>query len=105
MKSAYQNQVIAIPDVATYSFSLFDDGSFGFWAAGKAGWFEITNPDKRYAKFFAEMQEATGMFYFSADKWRISPNKSTHWSVKVIDAHANYLFSEVGLFSLRVMCC
>ena len=96
MRSAYQNRTIAIPDVATYSFSLFDDGTFGFWAAGKAGWFEVTKPAKGFKKVFEEMQEATAMFYFLADKYRGSRNKMTHCSVKALEDYVKNLFSEVG---------
>ena len=99
MRSAYQNQIIAIQDVATYSFSLFDDGSFGFWAAGKAGWFEVTKPAKSFKKIFEEMQEATSMFYFLADKCGSARNNMTHCSVKAQNDYIKYLFSEVGLSS------
>jgi hypothetical protein len=60
---------ICIKDVTIYSFSQFEDGSFGFWAAGGAGWFEIRTASAPYRNVFLAMQEAASIFYFLADKY------------------------------------
>ena len=92
----YSNKTISITNVATYSFSLFDDGSFGFWAAGKAGWFEIRKPAKVWQDIYADMEEAVGMFYYLADKYRLSGVTMSRASAKTRDAHIKHLFTDVG---------
>ena len=98
--SDYRNRPITISNVATYSFSLFEDGSFGFWAAGQAGWFELKSAAKDFKKTFAGMKEATGMFYYLADKYKNSRAKYSGASAKVLQDHVvkrlfnNYIYSE-----------
>lgn len=82
--------------MATYSFAVFDDGTFGFWAAGKAGWFEVASPSKSYAETFDNMKEATGMFYYLADKFRKSGNKFVNAPQKRITDHVRYHFEQVS---------
>jgi hypothetical protein len=92
----YRNRTIRIDDVALYSFSQYDDGTLGFWAAGKAGWFEIGSPAPRYKTVFEGMNEATGMFYFLADKYRNSRSKLSKESNRVVDSHVRHVFYDVS---------
>jgi hypothetical protein len=66
---AKQVDTICIRDVCSYSFSQYEDGTFGFWAAGKAGWYEIRTAADNYAPFYQSMEESTSMFYFLADRF------------------------------------
>jgi hypothetical protein len=68
----YYRETIRIRDVTMYSFSENEDGTLGFWAAGRAGWYELRTPAKGYANIFRGMEEATGIFYYLADKYRNS---------------------------------
>ncbi|MCJ1281584.1 hypothetical protein MMC26_000904 [Xylographa opegraphella] len=94
LTSAYRNRPITIDNVATYSFSVFEDGSFGFWAAGKAGWFEIKSMAKGYRKIFQDMKEATGMFYHLADKYRNCRTTMPKQSAKKLETHVKIQFRD-----------
>ncbi|MCJ1431310.1 hypothetical protein MMC27_000661 [Xylographa pallens] len=94
LTSAYRNRPIIIDNVATYSFSVFEDGSFGFWAAGKAGWFEIKSMAKGYRKIFQDMKEATGMFYHLADKYRNCRSTMPKQSAKKLETHVRVQFRD-----------
>ena len=91
----YRNKPVAIHDVSTYSFSQFEDGSLGFWAGGKAGWFEVKDPAKAFKEIYEGMKEATSMFYFLADKYRNSRKNMANASLKMIDRYAKLMFSAV----------
>ena len=95
LTSAYRNRPIIIENVATYSFSVFEDGTFGFWAAGKAGWFEIKSMAKGYRKIFQDMKEATGMFYHLADKYRNCRTTMSKQSARKLEIHVRIQFREV----------
>jgi len=73
---ATQKRRIIVSDIETYSFAKYDDGTLGFWAAGKAGWFELRAVAKSYKDVYCQMEEATAMFYYLADKFSNS-RKST----------------------------
>ena len=75
-----------------YSFSQFEDGSFGFWGAGKAGWYRI-GPSMSYYALFAGMEEAVAMFYFLVDKCSRMPR--VKMSSHADEARALKLFDEV----------
>ena len=96
LTSAYRNRPITIENVATYSFSVFEDGTFGFWVAGKAGWFEIKSMAKGYRKIFQDMKEATGMFYHLADKYRNCRTTMLKQSAKKLEIHVRIQFQDVG---------
>lgn len=93
----YRTTRIKLENVVTYSFSQFEDGTFGFWAAGEAGWFEIRNPNKAYRKLFEGMKEATGMFYYLADKYRNTRKNFSNASVKACEKYVKLWFHDVGL--------
>lgn len=66
----YESRPLEIPDLRSYTFADFDNGTYGFWVAGKAGWFELKEPAVTYRAIFDGMNEAAGMFYFMAKKYR-----------------------------------
>lgn len=66
----YESRPLEIPDLRSYTFADFDNGTYGFWVAGKAGWFELKDPAVSYRATFDGMNEAAGMFYFMAKKYR-----------------------------------
>lgn len=89
----YRKRNCIILDVVTYSFSQYNDGTFGVWAAGRAGWYELKSAARSYKVPFEEMQEATGMFYYVADKYRKRRSKAPP---KILEAHIDQLFGGVN---------
>ncbi|MCJ1480217.1 hypothetical protein MMC06_000371 [Schaereria dolodes] len=89
----HRNRSIILEDVAIYSFSQFDDGTFGFWAGGKAGWFEVKQPLKSFQNAYEGMNEATKMFYFLADKCKNSRKSFLKATPKEVDIHVKQLFN------------
>lgn len=66
---------VKIENVTNYSFGQNDDGKPVIWAAGKAGWYEIT-PSDRYLSHYNDTAEAIDMFYFMVDQYRrLSPKR------------------------------
>ncbi|KAK5083970.1 hypothetical protein LTR05_006477 [Lithohypha guttulata] len=64
-----------IDNVTNYSFGQNDDGKPVIWAAGKAGWYEIT-PSDRYISHYNNTAEAIDMFYFMVDQHqRLGPKR------------------------------
>ncbi|KAK5078635.1 hypothetical protein LTR64_002950 [Lithohypha guttulata] len=64
-----------IDNVMNYSFGQNDDGKPVIWAAGKAGWYEIT-PSDRYISHYNNTAEAIDMFYFMVDQHqRLGPKR------------------------------
>lgn len=64
-----------IENVTNYSFGQNDDGKPVIWAAGKAGWYEIT-PADRYLSHYNDTAEAIDMFYFMVDQYqKLSPKR------------------------------
>ena len=91
----YQTVPLVIKNVTTYSFSQFEDGTFGFWAGGLAGWYEIVKPATEYEKIFEKMSEATGMFYFAADKFRKTKKTYICASATICEDRTMELFTDV----------
>lgn len=60
---------VKLENVTNYSFGQNDDGKPVIWAAGKAGWFEIT-PAERYLSHYMDTAEAIDMFYFMVDQYQ-----------------------------------
>lgn len=87
---------IRIEDVAIYSFSENEDGTLSFWAAGRAGWYELHKPLPSYGRIFRGMQEATGLFYFLADKFRNARPRPRRDKVGDTEKLARYMMAKVG---------
>ncbi|KIY03757.1 uncharacterized protein Z520_00448 [Fonsecaea multimorphosa CBS 102226] len=58
---------IKIDNVTNYSFGQDDNGKPVIWAAGKAGWYEIS-PSDRYLSHYNDTLEAIDLFYFMVDQ-------------------------------------
>ena len=82
-------------NVTTYAFAEYEDGSYGFWAAGKAGWFEIQSPASSYKETYSLMNEAASMFYMLADKLRRAIKKRPKLNAKELEKYTRVLFKEV----------
>ncbi|KAK4992254.1 hypothetical protein LTR50_001234 [Elasticomyces elasticus] len=65
----HRTQPIRIDDVQIYSYGLYEDGSAGLWAGGRAGWFRIMEPTRAYRATFYKMIEALRVLYFAADEY------------------------------------
>lgn len=65
---------IKIDNVTNYSFGQDDDGKPVIWAAGKAGWYEIS-PSDRYLSHYNDTVEAIDLFYFMVDQHQKIPRK------------------------------
>ena len=88
--------ILELKDVKRYSFAQYEDGSYGFWAEGKAGWFELKTAISSYRHTFDKMSEATDMFYHMSDKWGNTKRKrKTNISTAIIEKEAQEIFSEV----------
>ena len=79
----------------TYAFAEYVDGTYGFWVAGKAGWFEIQSSSKTYKETYEKMNEAASMFYMLADKLKRSHNRRPKLTQKALDKHADRVFQDV----------
>ncbi|KAK4565634.1 hypothetical protein LTR86_003482 [Recurvomyces mirabilis] len=60
---------IELPEVRSFAYGQYADGSISLWAAGKAGWFAL-KPARSYRGTYNEMSEAIKMLYFVADAYR-----------------------------------
>lgn len=87
--------MIEVKDVTTYAFAEFEDGSYGFWAAGKAGWFEIKDPAAAFQPTFDMMIEAASMFYMLADKLKRARKVQQNLSTRLLDRYMTSVFKEV----------
>ena len=65
---------IKIDNVTNYSFGQDDTGKPVIWAAGKAGWYEIT-PSDRYLIHYNDTIEAIDLFYSMVDQHHKLPRK------------------------------
>ena len=66
---------IKIENVTNYSFGQDDSGKPVIWAAGKAGWYEISSSD-RYQQHYNDTIEAIDLFYFIVDQHqKLSPKR------------------------------
>ena len=95
----YRDKLIELRNVTTYAFAEYEDGSYGFWAAGKAGWFEIQSPASSFKDTYILMNEAASMFYMLADKLRRAIKKRPKLNMKELDKYTRILFKEVLKFS------
>ena len=91
----YREKAIELRNVTTYAFAEYEDGTYGFWAAGKAGWFEIQSSASSFKETYSLMNEAASMFYMLADKLRRAIKKRPKLSVKELDKYTRVLFREV----------
>lgn len=82
-------------NITTYAFAEYEDGTYGFWAAGKAGWFELKDPAPTYKTAFGKMNEAASMFYMVADKLRRAYKANARLSAKALDRYVNAIFKDV----------
>lgn len=91
----YQGRTIELKDVTTYSFAEFKDGTYGFYAAGKAGWFRIEDSALSYQSKYNEMVEATSMLYIMADKLRRAIRKQPKLSKTACNKYVKRVFQDV----------
>lgn len=91
----YRTKAIEVTNVTTYAFAEFYDGSYGFWAAGKAGWFELKDPSNAFQRTYNMMNEAASMFYMLADKMRRSRKVHLNQSKKKLERYAKLIFRDV----------
>ena len=87
------NRTVQLGNVTTYSFGQHTDGTYGFWAAGEAGWFELEETVAEYKPFLDEMNVATSMLYFIADK--IGRSRKTDFTGAEFNKHIRRLFHDV----------
>ena len=93
--NGYRESRVELRNVTTYAFAEYQDGSYGFWAAGKAGWFEIQSPATSFKEIYSLMNEAASMFYMLADKLRRAIKKRPKLNAKELDRYTRVLFKEV----------
>lgn len=91
----YKTKIIELTDITTYAFAEFEDGSHGFWAAGKAGWFELKDPLASFQPTFDMMNEAASMFYMLVDKSKRARKSQSNYTARHLDNYANLIFKEV----------
>ena len=89
----YTDLHIEIPKVILYAFAEYDDGSYGFWAAGEAGWFELETTVSSYKRIFDEMCVGASMLYFLVDKSRRS--RKTDFTRTELTKHTERIFKDV----------
>lgn len=92
----YLTKTIQLDRITKYAFAEYDDGTYGFWAAGKAGWFELGEPAPKFKPIFEGMNEAAAMFYLLADKLRRSYKTNWTLSKKGLDRYATTIFKDVS---------
>jgi len=85
-----------LDNVTTYAFAQYDDGTCGFWAAGKAGWFEFQSPTTSYKITYSKMSEAATIFYMLADRLRKYQGKKPGHKAKDFCATAKMAFRNVS---------
>jgi hypothetical protein len=73
---------LKIDDVTNYSFGQDDDGKPVVWAAGHAGWYEIT-PSVRYLSHYNDTIEAIDLFYFLVDQHQKLPRHRQRLGFKI----------------------
>ncbi|KAJ9602921.1 hypothetical protein H2200_012701 [Cladophialophora chaetospira] len=73
---------IKIDNVTNYSFGQDDNGKPVIWAAGKAGWYEIS-PSDRYLSHYNDTVEAIDLFYFMVDQQQRLPRKQQRFGFKI----------------------
>lgn len=91
----YRNKIIEVKDVKTYAFAEYDDGTYGFWAAGKAGWFEFETTAPSYRRIYKRMNEATSILYFLADRLRKSTKAAPKLSARELKRYVRQCCLDV----------
>ncbi|KAI9678559.1 MAG: hypothetical protein M1817_005616 [Caeruleum heppii] len=66
LNPGYTKTPIEITGVLQYALAQFVDGTLGVWAAGKAGWYEVS-PAASYKGIYAVMIEGVKLWYFVQD--------------------------------------
>ena len=94
--SKYKTKTVELMNVTNYAFAEYDDGSFGFWAAGKSGWFEIKGASGPYTRTLLEMNEAASMFYAIVDKTRRGRKDPSKMSEKDLVKYTASLAKDVS---------
>ena len=91
----HQRRTIEVKDIRTYAFAEYEDGTYGFWAAGKAGWFEIETPAASYKAIHKQMNEATSLLYTLADKLRRAQKAKPKLIQKELDKYVKRVCADV----------
>ncbi len=78
-----------------FAYADNDDGTYGFWAAGKAGWFEIESTALSYGSLYEEMAVAASMLYMFADKCRRANKNKSNLTNKEVNKYMKRIFSDV----------
>ena len=99
--SDYTSRTILLSNVTVYSFAEYHDGSYGFWAGGQAGWFELEETLPEYDSILVEMNVAASMLYYIADKARRS--RKTEFTHSEYDKHIRRLFKDVGNYLQSIL--
>ncbi|KAL8974726.1 MAG: hypothetical protein Q9197_001057 [Variospora fuerteventurae] len=89
-----RTQHIEINNVSFWAFSQEADKSVSLWASGKAGWFELHDPEPQYRDIFEGMNEAVSMLYYLADKWRRSRKGHSCVKVKELERYVVSVFRD-----------
>ena len=79
-----------------YAFAEYADGTYGFWAAGKAGWFEIQSPAPSFKSTYDKMNEAASIFYMLADRLRRAYKRAPSMAHKELKKYVKKIFQTVG---------
>ena len=91
----YRSKRVHIDNCTHYAFGQHEDGEFGIWVAGKAGWFSIA-PAKQYKPIFQEVEGAIDLHYFLVDRY----SRKGRWKGKK-GPSVDELFEEVCSFPIR----
>ena len=97
----YKKQWIELTDVVLYSFAEYLDGTYGFWAAGKSGWFEFDLVAPSYRQIHNQMSEATSWIYILADKINNQKSKPpANFDGSKLEKYMQSVFSDVSTSQL-----
>ncbi|KAG8530350.1 uncharacterized protein KY384_004852 [Bacidia gigantensis] len=88
----YKKHTIELSNVTVFAFAEFEDETYGFWAAGQAGWYDIGETVPSYKPVLDEMSVEASMIYFLADKVRRS--RKTKYSATEAEKYVRRLFSD-----------
>jgi len=93
---------IEIKDVRMFSYGQFEDGKYGLWAGGKAGWYAL-QPSRAYKRIWADMLVSVCTFYFVVDSYRdkrrkgrkkTSPLLPDYTAEELFDKHAAKVLND-----------
>ena len=87
-------------DVKLYAFAEYMDGTYGFWAAGKSGWFEFESVATTYRYFHGRMSEATAWIYILADKIKKENPKVSGINGVKLEKYMQTVFSDVSSIAI-----